>query len=123
MYLVGLRLEQFHNGIVDPLPYYEEALRRDPSDLRVNTVLGIRLAKQAKFAEAEKILGELYFKNNLIEEAEQIYKKIADMKAADLNEDYSAFIAERIKYWTQNVVSEADCLTWVNENIKSPSAK
>jgi tetratricopeptide (TPR) repeat protein len=53
LYLVGLRLEQFHNGIVDPVPYYDEALRRDPSDLRVNTVLGIRLAKQAKFVEAE----------------------------------------------------------------------
>jgi len=56
LYLVGLRLEQFHNGIVDPLPYYEEALRRDPSDLRVNTALGIRLARQAKFAEAERHL-------------------------------------------------------------------
>jgi TRAP-type C4-dicarboxylate transport system substrate-binding protein len=50
-------------------------------------------------------------------------KKIADMKAAGLNDDYSAFIAERIKYWTENAVSEADCLTWVNENIKAPSAK
>ena len=56
LYLVGLRLEQFHNGNVDPLPYYEEALRRDPDDLRVNTVLGLRLAKQAKFAEAEEHL-------------------------------------------------------------------
>ncbi len=56
LYLVGLRLEQFHNGNVDPRPYYEEALRRDPDDLRVNTVLGIRLAKQAKFAEAEEHL-------------------------------------------------------------------
>jgi tetratricopeptide (TPR) repeat protein len=56
LYLVGLRLEQFHNGIVDPMPYYEEALRRDPSDLRVNTVVGIRLARQAKFAEAEQHL-------------------------------------------------------------------
>ena len=35
------------------MPFYEEALRRDPSDLRVNTVVGIRLARQAKFAEAE----------------------------------------------------------------------
>ena len=56
LYLVGLRLEQFHNGNVDPVPYYEEALRRDPNDLRVNTVLGIRLAKQAKFVEAEEHL-------------------------------------------------------------------
>lgn len=56
LYLVGLRLEQFHNGIVDPTPYYNEALRRDPSDLRVNTVVGIRLARQAKFDEAEEHL-------------------------------------------------------------------
>ena len=28
LYLAGLRLEQFHNGNVDPLPYYDEALRR-----------------------------------------------------------------------------------------------
>ena len=56
LYLVGLRLEQFHNGIVDPMPYYTEALRRDPSDLRVNTVVGIRLGRQAKFVEAEEHL-------------------------------------------------------------------
>ena len=56
LYLVGLRLEQFHNGIVDPLPYYEEALKRDPNDLRVNTVLGIRRAREAKFEQAEKHL-------------------------------------------------------------------
>jgi len=56
LYLVGLRLEQFHNGLVDPLPYYEEALKRDPNDLRVNTVLGIKRAREAKFEEAEKHL-------------------------------------------------------------------
>ena len=49
LYLVGQRLEQFHNGIVDPMPYYEEALRRDPLDLRVNTVVGIRLARLGVF--------------------------------------------------------------------------
>ena len=56
LYLVGQRLEQFHNGIVDPMPYYEAALRCDPNDLRVNTVLGIRMARQARFAEAETYL-------------------------------------------------------------------
>ena len=25
-YLVGLRLDQFHNGLVDPVPYYRRAL-------------------------------------------------------------------------------------------------
>jgi tetratricopeptide (TPR) repeat protein len=56
LYLVGLRLEQFHNGIVDPIPYYDEALRREPDDLRVNLVLGIRRAREAKFEEAETLL-------------------------------------------------------------------
>ncbi|MDX9866771.1 MAG: DUF5107 domain-containing protein [Kiritimatiellia bacterium] len=56
LYLAGLRLEQFHNGIVDPIPYYEEALRRDPDDLRVNLALGIRRAREAKYEEAERLL-------------------------------------------------------------------
>jgi tetratricopeptide (TPR) repeat protein len=56
LYLVGLRLEQFHDPAREPEPYWEEALRRDPGDARVNTVLGIREFKQAKFAEAEQHL-------------------------------------------------------------------
>jgi len=56
LYLVGLRLLQFHNGIVDPIPYFEEALRRDPDDLRVNLVLGMRRAREAKFEDAERLL-------------------------------------------------------------------
>ena len=51
-----------------------------------------------------------------------IDKKVADMKAAGLTDDYSAFIADRIKYWTDNAVSEADAAAWVADNIKSPSA-
>ena len=56
LYLVGLRLEQFHDPAREPEPYWEEALRRDPGDARVNTALGIRELKQAKFAEAEQHL-------------------------------------------------------------------
>ena len=41
LYLVGLRAQQFHDPNVDPLLYWQEALRRDPGDARVNTVLGI----------------------------------------------------------------------------------
>ena len=39
-----------------PSPYWEEALRRDPGDIRVNTALGINYFKKARFAEAEKFL-------------------------------------------------------------------
>ena len=56
LYNTGLRIEQFHNATLDAMDYYREALKRDSMDSRVNTVIGIRLAKEAKFAEAEKYL-------------------------------------------------------------------
>jgi tetratricopeptide (TPR) repeat protein len=53
LYLTGLRLEQFYSPAFEPYPYYEEALRRDPADSRVNTALGILYCKRGMFAEAE----------------------------------------------------------------------
>lgn len=55
LYLTGLRLEQFHNASHDPEAYWGEALRRDAGDTRVNTVLGIRRFKQARYGEAEAL--------------------------------------------------------------------
>ncbi len=56
LYLTGLWIEQFHNPTLDPDPYWEEALRRDPGDVRVNTALGINYLKRARFADAERLL-------------------------------------------------------------------
>jgi tetratricopeptide (TPR) repeat protein len=56
LYLIGLRAQQFHDPVNDPMPYWEEALRRDPGDSRVNTVMGITAYSKAKYAEAEKYL-------------------------------------------------------------------
>jgi tetratricopeptide (TPR) repeat protein len=56
LYLAGLRLNQFYNASVDPMPYYLEALKRDPGDYRVNTQLGILNIKDFKWIEAEKNL-------------------------------------------------------------------
>jgi tetratricopeptide (TPR) repeat protein len=55
LYLTGLWIEQFHNPTLDPDPYWEEALRRDPGDVRANTALGINRLKKARFAESEKL--------------------------------------------------------------------
>jgi uncharacterized surface protein with fasciclin (FAS1) repeats/TRAP-type C4-dicarboxylate transport system substrate-binding protein len=52
-----------------------------------------------------------------------IEKKQGELTAAGLTEDYAAFIADRIAYWQQNVVSDEECAAWVAENIKSPSAQ
>jgi tetratricopeptide (TPR) repeat protein len=53
LYLAGLRLEQFFNPALEPYPYYEEALRRDPGDVRANTALGILYLKRGMYHEAE----------------------------------------------------------------------
>jgi tetratricopeptide (TPR) repeat protein len=54
--LAAQRLEQFHSPALEPDPYYEEALKRDPDDVQANTALGILYIKRAKYAEAEKLL-------------------------------------------------------------------
>lgn len=56
LYLTGLRLDQFYNASLDPMPYYEEALRRDPGDYRVNTQLGILAIKDLDWEKAAKRL-------------------------------------------------------------------
>jgi len=57
LYLTGLRMEQFHApGDADPNAYWQEALRRDPGDIRVNTALGIDAIKAGRFADAERLL-------------------------------------------------------------------
>ncbi|MGC9326930.1 MAG: DUF5107 domain-containing protein, partial [Candidatus Hinthialibacter sp.] len=94
LYLTGLRLNQFHNAQVDPLPYYEEALRRDPGDSRVNTQLGILYCQQGRFAEAEEKLqtavdrlfnnytrpkdGEAYYYLGVAQQAQGKYKEAYD---------------------------------------------
>lgn len=56
LYLAGLRLNQFYNASVDPMPYYNEALKRDPGDSRVNTQLGILSLKNFNWTKAETYL-------------------------------------------------------------------
>jgi tetratricopeptide (TPR) repeat protein len=56
LYLAGLRLEQFYNPALEPYPYYEEALQRDPGDVRANTALGILFLKRGMYREAEEKL-------------------------------------------------------------------
>jgi tetratricopeptide (TPR) repeat protein len=56
LYLAGLRLEQFHSPAAEPEPYYQEALRRDPGDIRANTALGILCLKRGMFEPAERHL-------------------------------------------------------------------
>ncbi|WP_242158030.1 DUF5107 domain-containing protein [Aestuariivivens sediminis] len=55
LYLLGLRLNQFYSSY-NPMPYYNEALKRDPNDYRVNTQLGILALKGKDWKQAEAYL-------------------------------------------------------------------
>ena len=55
-YEIGLRLDQFQNGLIDPEPYYRRALEIDPDYSQANLAMGVRLAKNGSYAEAEPYL-------------------------------------------------------------------
>ena len=56
LYLTGLHLEQYRHATWSPVDYYEEALRRDPSDIRNNNALGLWYIRKGRFDKAEKYL-------------------------------------------------------------------
>jgi len=53
LYLTGLHLEQYRHATYSPLPYYREALRRDPGDVRNNNALGLWFLRRGQFKKAE----------------------------------------------------------------------
>lgn len=56
LYLTGLRNVQFHNAFINPLDYFEEALRRDPFDIRCNTQMGIHYRERGDYDKAAAYL-------------------------------------------------------------------
>ena len=56
LYLAGLRVDQFNNARLRYMDFYEEALRRDSMDARVNIEVGKHYIRQAEWALAEKHL-------------------------------------------------------------------
>jgi tetratricopeptide (TPR) repeat protein len=96
LYLIGLRAQQFHDPHIDPALYWQEALRRDPADTRVNTVLGIGAYNQARYGEAEKYLRKalerVTDRYTDPKDGEPIYYLGATLKAeGKLNEAYTWF--------------------------------
>ena len=56
LYYLGMRNLQFHQAHVDPNIYFEEAVRRDPLDVRSNTQLGIYYRKAGDYEKAKSHL-------------------------------------------------------------------
>ncbi|MBR0038145.1 MAG: DUF5107 domain-containing protein [Bacteroidales bacterium] len=56
LYLTGLHLEQYRHATWSALDYYEEALRRDPLDVRCNNAMGLWYIRRGRFQKAESYL-------------------------------------------------------------------
>jgi tetratricopeptide (TPR) repeat protein len=52
LYLAGSRIEQFYNPTLNAMDYYQEALKRDPSDIRTNTAVGNIYLKNGDYETA-----------------------------------------------------------------------
>ena len=56
LYLTGLHLEQYRHATWSALDYYEEALRRDPNDVRCLNQTGLWYLRRGRFEKAETYL-------------------------------------------------------------------
>ena len=56
LYITGLHLEQYRHATWLATDYYEEALRRDPNDIRCLNAMGLWYIRKGRFALAEEYL-------------------------------------------------------------------
>ena len=96
LYLNGLHLEQYRHATYSAKDYYEEALRRDNTDVRNNNALGLWFLKRGKFAEStpyfEKAIETLTLRNPNPYDGEPYYNLGWSLKLqGKLNEAYDAF--------------------------------
>lgn len=75
LYLTGLRILQFHNSAIKPMPYFKEALKRDAGDSRVNTIVGLMEYNNAEYSLAAEHL------NRAIERISKDYTRAMDCTA------------------------------------------
>lgn len=56
LYLTGMRIEQLYSPSFDPVPYYQEALKRDHGDYRANVALAAFHIRQGRYSDALPLL-------------------------------------------------------------------
>ena len=58
LYLTGSRILQFYNPTLNAMDYFEEALTRDPNDIRTNTAVGNIHLRNGEYAIARQFFGK-----------------------------------------------------------------
>ncbi|HZY61620.1 MAG TPA: DUF5107 domain-containing protein [Edaphobacter sp.] len=96
LYITGLHLEQYRHATRSPEPYWEEGLRRDPEDTRLNNAMGLAALRRGEFAKAEEYfrhaIGRLTVRNPNPRDGEPYYNLgLALFYQAKLNDAYAAF--------------------------------
>ncbi len=118
LYLTGLHLRQYRHATRDPVPYWEEGVRRDPGDSRCNNALGLHHLERGEFAEAEerfrKAITRLTIRNANPYDGEPLYNLGRTLR--HLGRDKEAYAAFYKAAWNQpwqaasfHALAEIDC--------------
>jgi tetratricopeptide (TPR) repeat protein len=96
LFLTGQHLEQYRHATFSPVPYYQEALKRDPKDIRNNNALGTWYLRKGQFAKSEsyfrKAIGTSVQRNSNPYDSEPYYNLGVSLNyQGKPNQAYDAF--------------------------------
>lgn len=96
LYLFGTHIEQYRHATLNAEDYYREGLRRDESDLRINTAYGLSLLRRGNVRESvsyfKRAIEKATVKNPNPKDTEAFYLMgIASFLSDDLDTAYDAF--------------------------------
>lgn len=117
LYLTGLHLEQYRHATWSALDYYEEALRRDPMDVRCLNQTGLWYLRRGRFDKAEGYLRKaqkvLYKRNPNPYDSEALYNLALALKyQGKQHEAYEWFWKASWDYaWRSAALYQAACIS------------
>lgn len=117
LYLTGLHLEQYRHATWSALDYYEEALRRDPMDVRCLNQTGLWYLRRGRFDKAEGYLRKaqkvLYKRNPNPYDSEALYNLALALKyQGKQHEAYEWFWKASWGYaWRSAALYQAACIS------------
>ncbi len=96
LYLTGLHLEQYRHATRRPEAYWQEGLRRDAGDARLNNAMGLLCLRRGQFAEAAEhfatAIGRLTARNPNPRDGEAFYNLgLVRLYQGKSTEAYAAF--------------------------------
>ncbi|MGC3992479.1 MAG: DUF5107 domain-containing protein [Chthoniobacteraceae bacterium] len=118
LYLTGRHLEQYRHATRDPVPYWREALQRDPGDARCHTALGGWHLGRGEFTQADghfrAAMERLTQRNANPRDGEALYLRGQTLRHLGRNEEaYACFYKAT---WNQawqsagyHALAELDC--------------